>query len=184
MTELLIAEPAHRRDLALFGERLVRLDPDAVIRLRVRADGMVAAWALTPLGVLACRLVAADISPADVTLGARDISLGQDGPPMDFAWRGALPPEEGFVHVDDVPAAVLLSLQESQALEVTDGTTTVTVPITCAQTLTALGFLPDPAQEVVRVRATRTWLRVDARFGSVFLRQNGELTIDAAAMSR
>ena len=151
MTELVIADPAQRRDLALFADRLVRLDPGAVVRLRARADGMVAAWARTPFDVLACRVVEAELSPQDVTCGARELSRGEPGPPMDFAWRGALPPESGFVHVDDVPASVVTSLQESQALEVTDGTTTVTVAMRCAQALTALGFLPQPlpAQEVV-----------------------------------
>ena len=173
MTELVIADPAQRRDLALFADRLVRLDPGAVVRLRVRSDGLVAAWARTPFDVLACRVVGADLSPADVTCGARELSRGEPGPPMDFAWRGVLPPDGGFVHIDDVPASVVMSLKESQALEVTDPTTTVTVPSQCAQALAALGFLPDPlpAQEVVRVRTTRTWLRLDARFGSVFLRR-------------
>ena len=186
MTELVIADTAQRRDLVLFSDRLARLDPSAVVRLRVRADGMVDAWARTPFEVLACRVVRADLSPPDVTCSARELSLGEPGPPMDFAWRGALPPESGFTHVDDVPAAVLVSLQESQALEVSDGTTTVTVPMRCAQALTALGFLPDPLtpHEMVRVRATPAWLRVDARFGSVFLRQKFELTIDAAAISK
>jgi len=173
MTELLITEPSQRRDLALFADRLLRLDPGAVVRLRVRADGMVAAWAKTPFDMLACLVLRAELSPPDVTCGARELGSGQTGPPIDFAWRWGLPPENGFVHVDDVPAAVLMSLQESQTLEVTDGSTTVTVPTQCAQTLSALGFLPDPLppQEVVRVRATSAWLRVDARFGSVFARQ-------------
>ena len=31
---------------------------------------------------------------------------------MDSAWRGGLPPETGFVHLDDVPAHVVLDLAQ------------------------------------------------------------------------
>jgi len=31
---------------------------------------------------------------------------------MDSAWRGALPPDSGFVHLDDVPARVVLDLAQ------------------------------------------------------------------------
>ena len=34
------------------------------------------------------------------------------GFPMDSAWRGALPPDTGFVHLDDVPARVVLDLAQ------------------------------------------------------------------------
>jgi len=39
----------------------------------------------------------------------------------------------------------------------------------------AMGFVPPDAgdDEVVRVRATRTWLRIDARFGSVYRHRGG-----------
>ena len=32
--------------------------------------------------------------------------------PMDSAWRGALPPDTGFAHIDDVPARVVLDLAQ------------------------------------------------------------------------
>ena len=43
----------------------------------------------------------------------------------------------------------------------------------CVFALTAMGFLPDrPGEdEVVRVRTTATWLRIDARFGTVYRRR-------------
>ena len=59
----------------------------------------------------------------------------------------------------------------------------VGVPMRCVFALTAMGFLPqspsrdrfDPesvaTDEVVRVRATSAWLRIDARFGTVYRRR-------------
>ena len=46
----------------------------------------------------------------------------------------------------------------------------------CVFALTAMGFLPNdpsalPADEIVRVRALPAWLRIDARFGSVYRRR-------------
>jgi hypothetical protein len=46
----------------------------------------------------------------------------------------------------------------------------------CVFALTAMGFLPKSAtavdaDEMVRVRTLRAWLRIDARFGSVYRRR-------------
>jgi hypothetical protein len=46
----------------------------------------------------------------------------------------------------------------------------------CVFALTAMGFLPQDADaidssEIVRVRILRAWLRIDARFGSVYRRR-------------
>lgn len=216
-----IPDPDQRRDLAVFLDRALRLDPAAVVRLRMRSDGLLGAWVVTGLDVLACRVVAGSSSPADVTYGADQLSRGLTGHgspdvdaglPMDSAWRGALPPETGFVHVDDVPVTTVAelarrgadmarehgsaygppaSLLDSEVLQVSGGGTAVPVPLRCVLALTALGFMPEPAgsaagTEVVRVRAAPSWLRIDARFGSVFRRrgQNVELTIESAAISR
>ena len=69
---------------------------------------------------------------------------------------------------------------------VSSGDASVGVPMRCVFALTAMGFLPqsgavgqgmglDPdsvaADEIVRVRALPAWLRVDARFGSVYRRR-------------
>jgi hypothetical protein len=126
---------------------------------------------------------------------------------MDSAWRGVLPPEAGFVHLDDVPARVVLdlaqrgvalakehssthgppaSLLDQEVVAVSSGETTVGIPMRCVFALTAMGFLPqsvaagqglglDPdtvaADEIVRVRVLPAWLRIDARFGSVYRRR-------------
>ena len=113
---------------------------------------------------------------------------------MDSAWRGVLPPDAGFTHLDDVPAAVLselarrgaglarehasahgppASLLDQDVLQVSSGESSVGIPMRCVFALTAMGFLADepPADEIVRVRLLPAWLRIDARFGSVYRRR-------------
>lgn len=205
---------AHREDLATFTERALRLDEAGVVRLRERADGMIVAWVATGFDVLASRVVAGRIRPADLCAGADALLPGlramsadgfvETGFAMDSAWRGVLPPETGFVHLDDVPARAVLdlaqrgmslakehasahgppaSLLDQEVVAVTAGQDSVGIPMRCVFALTAMGFLPqspsrdrfDPesvgADEVVRVRATASWLRVDARFGTVYRRR-------------
>ncbi|MFC7756324.1 hypothetical protein [Tsukamurella soli] len=111
---------------------------------------------------------------------------------MDSAWRGALPPADGFLLVDTVPAAVLRGIAErgaemgrevsgpagpppsllaSHVLHVDDGAgLSVDIELRTAFALEAMGFAGDGADEPVRVRATATWLRLDARFGSLYQR--------------
>lgn len=196
-------DPAGRGDLLAFTERVLRLDDAAVIRLRTRADGLIGAWAATGFGVLAVRVVAGSLQPADVTYSAEGLQLGlraagpgrvvDPGFPMDSAWRGALPPESGFSHLDDVPADVLddlarqgaelarehggtqgppVSLLDQEVLQVSSAELTVGVPMRCVLAIAAMGFLGQAGPgEVVRIRVTPAWLRVDARFGSVCRRR-------------
>jgi hypothetical protein len=126
------------------------------------------------------------------------------GYPMDSGWRGALPPETGFFHVDDVPVRVLAdlarrgadlarehgsahgppaSLLDQEVLRVGSDLAGIGIPMRCVLALAAMRFLPqadDPRSdepqadenvELVRVRLSPTWLRIDARFGSVFRRR-------------
>jgi hypothetical protein len=201
---LIIPDAVQRNDLAAFVERVVRLDDAAVIRLRRRTDGLVAAWVNTGFDVLAVRVVAGQVGPADFSCGADQLMRGlwdadasghvDPGYPMDSAWRGVLPPDTGFTHLDDVPAAVLVdlarrgaelardhssahgppaSLLDQDVLQVSAGETVVAVPMRCVFALTAMGFVPESpsAEEIVRVRVLPAWLRIDARFGSVFRRR-------------
>jgi hypothetical protein len=197
-----LVDATHREDLATFTERALRLDHAAVIRLREREGGLVAAWVATGFDVLASRVVAGRVLSAMDTGG-----FVEPGFAMDSAWRGALPPETGFVHVDDVPARVMLdlaqrgvalarehssahgppaSLLDQEVVEVHSADVSVGIPMRCVFALTAMGFLPqsvnggqgmglDPgtvaADEIVRVRAMPAWLRIDARFGSVYRRR-------------
>jgi hypothetical protein len=198
--------PAHRDDLGTFAERTLRLDEAAVIRLRQRADGHLVAWAATGFDVLASRVVGGRVSPADLCVGADHLvgalsamdasGFVEPGFAMDSAWRGALPPDGGFAHLDDVPARAVLdladrgaalakehgsahgppaSLLDQEVLAVSSGSTGVGIPMRCVFALTALGFLPQNADlvspdEIVRVRVHPAWLRIDARFGSVYRR--------------
>jgi hypothetical protein len=197
-----IPEAVDRADLSVFAERVLRLDETAVIRLRTRSDGLIGAWAATGFDVLVARVVAGGMARPDVTCGADALRRGlaaadeagvvDPGYPMDSAWRSALPPETGFVHVDDVPTAVMAelarngtdlarehsgplgppaSLLDQEVLQVRSGTETAAVPMRCALVLAAMGFAPDAPGEVVRVRVMPAWLRIDARFGSAFRRR-------------
>ncbi|HUB56133.1 MAG TPA: hypothetical protein VMB04_13320 [Mycobacterium sp.] len=119
------------------------------------------------------------------------------GFPMDSAWRSALPPDSGFAHLDDVPARLMLdlaqrgaelakehssaqgppvSLLDQEVIRVSSADVSVGVPMRCVFALTAMGFLPQSADavnadEIVRVRSLPAWLRIDARFGSVYRRR-------------
>lgn len=199
---LSVPDPAQRKDLAVFAERARRLDEAAVVRLRMRADGLVGAWVATSFDVLAARVVGGSMQPPDLTCAADELVRGLTGAdasgridpgyPMDSAWRGALPPETGFVHLDDVPAAALgelarqgadlarehagpkgppASLLDQEVLQVSSAGESVAVPMRCVMALVAMGFLTANEGEVARVRVMPSWLRIDARFGSVFRRR-------------
>ena len=98
---------------------------------------------------------------------------------LDLAQRGvALAREHGGPHGPPV------SLLDQEVLSVSAGEHTVGVPMRCVFALTALGFLPQStdavddfspqsvaADEVVRVRVLPTWLRIDARYGSLYRRR-------------
>ena len=116
---------AHRADLAAFVDQAMRLDDAAVIRLRARSGGLLTAWVATGFDVLASRVVVGKVRPDDLSVGADELARGlsamdasgyvDPGFPMDSAWRGALPPDSGFTHLDDVPARVMLDLAQRGA---------------------------------------------------------------------
>ena len=211
---LWLPDAAGRADLMMFAERALRLDDAAVVRLRSRSEATVIGWVATGFDVLACRVVGGRVRPDDLSAGAdtlvRAISAADragyvdTGYAMDSAWRGVLPPATGFVHLDDIPARVMLdlaqrgvalarehgaqgppvSLLDQDVISVSSGDLAVGVPMRCVFALTAMGFLPQStdaaddfspdsvaADEVVRVRVMPTWLRIDARFGSVYRRR-------------
>jgi hypothetical protein len=193
--------------LATFVERAARLDPAAVIRLRTRSGGVFTAWAATGFDVLASRVVTGIVRPDDMSVAADELARGlaavdssgyvNPGFPMDSAWRGALPPDSGFAHLDDVPARLMLdlaqrgaqlvkehgsahgppvSLLDQEVIRVSSADASVGVPMRCVFALTAMGFLPQSAEavaadEIVRIRTLPAWLRIDGRFGSVYRRR-------------
>jgi hypothetical protein len=212
---LWLDDVVHREDLVNFVERALRLDDAGVIRLRERPGGRVVAWVATGFDVLASRVVGGRVRPADLSAGADALARAlpemdqsgyvDPGFAMDSAWRSVLPPDNGFVHLDDVPARVVLdlaqrgvalakehgsahgppaSLLDQEVVAVSSGDEHVGIPMRCVFALTAMGFLPQSttvgdefapesvtADEVVRVRVLPAWLRVDARFGSVYRRR-------------
>ena len=204
---LWLRDAAHRADLATFTDHALRLDDAAVIRIRARSSGLLTAWVATGFDVLASRVVAGKVRPGDLSVSADGLARGlsamddsgyvDPGFAMDSAWRGALPPESGFTHLDDIPARVMLDLAQSGArlakehssshgppvslldqevIRVSSADASVGLPMRCVFALTAMGFLPQPpesidAEEIIRVRILPTWLRVDARFGSVYRRR-------------
>lgn len=199
---LWIEDSSQRHDLAVFAERAGALDAAAVVRLRMRADGLLCAWAATGFDVLAARVVAGTVRPPDMTCAADQLVVNlragamrvDAGYPMDSAWRGALPPETGFVHLDDVPASIVADLARSGAdlarehgghgppaslldqgvLQVSGDGGSVAVPMRCVLALAAMRFIPErpDSAEVVRVRISPSWLRIDARYGSVARRRS------------
>ena len=88
---------------------------------------------------------------------------------MDLAARGAELARESGGH--GPPASLL----DSAVLQVSGNGAAVGVPMRCVLALAAMRFLPEdpPDAEVVRIRTTPAWLRIDARFGSVFRRRGG-----------
>ncbi|MBV9515471.1 MAG: hypothetical protein JO280_15750 [Mycobacteriaceae bacterium] len=199
---LWLSDAAHRANLAAFVERARRLDDAAVIRLRQRSEDVLVAWAATPFDVLAALVVAGSARPSDLTAGADELLRGLAAPepsghvdtgfPMDSTWRKALPPESGFVHVEDVPGGEVLelgrrgaeaskeqgapgppvSLLDQEVIHVSGAGVTVGIPMRCVFALTAMRFVDtQDAGEIVRVRTVGAWLRIDARYGSVYYRR-------------
>jgi hypothetical protein len=120
--ELVLADRDERDDLGAFAARAVRLDAQAVVRLRNREDGrLLDAWVATPFDTLATRTVAGRVEPADVTVAAGELLTGlavmrgeriDPGAAKDLMWRSALPPVEGWLPVDRLPVGVVSRLAD------------------------------------------------------------------------
>lgn len=200
-------EPAERDDLGAFVARAVRLDQGTAVRLRQRsAGGRVDAWVSTPFDALVTRSVTGTLSPADLTVSGSELLAAlaivggeriDPGLPRDLLWRSALPPTEGWSYVDDVPASLLgeltdrgvalarehlgpqgtppASLLDQTVLTVSGGGFDVKIPMRCLFALSGMGFTT--AQDAVRVSATDSWLRIDARYGAVVRRRHALLPL-------
>jgi len=201
MSALHITDPDDRRDLGTFVGRVVRLDQAAAVRLLGSASGRGTVWASTPFDVLATRSVPGTLEPADVTTFAAALlsALSVDradtvDPGSGGLWQGLLPPADGWAVVDTVPAAELEGLTErglalarenagplgppASLLDQTVLTVTgaagspVRIPMRCLFALSGMGFVgAGDTGETVRVSATSSWLRLDARYGAVVRRR-------------
>ncbi|ACU35088.1 hypothetical protein KCV87_14900 [Actinosynnema pretiosum subsp. pretiosum] len=206
MPELVFTDPSERDDLGAFVARAVRLDQQVVVRLRNRpTGGHVDAWVATPFDTLATRTVAGRVDPGDVTVSGSDLLTGlavlrgdtvDAGPAKDLMWRSALPPLSGWQRVDLLPGAVVTeladqgvalarentgphgtppaSLLDQTVLTVSGSGLDVKVPLRCLFALSGMGFL---GGDDVRVTATDSWLRIDARFGAVVRRRHSMLPL-------
>jgi hypothetical protein len=120
-----------------------------------------------------------------------------DPGPSGGIWSGELPPDEGWERIDDVPVAELdgladrgialarehagplgppASLLDQTVLTVSGSagaSRPVKVPMRLLFAMSGMGFLGDAAgpDPVVRVSATGSWVRLDARYGAVVRRR-------------
>ena len=122
------------------------------------------------------------------------------GPARDLLWHGELPPSGRWRFVDELPAAVVsdladrgvtlardnagphgtppASLMDQAVLTVTGSELEVKVQMRCLFALSGMGFLDSGvADDIVRVTATDSWLRLDARYGAVIRRRHALLPL-------
>ena len=201
MTRLTVPDPDERGDLGAFVARVVRLDQAALVRLQGSGGAVTAWAAtpfdVLATRTVHGTMEPADVTaPAANLLTALTVErAGTVDPGFGGLWLGELPPAEGWQPVDAVPASELeglterglavarenagplgppASLLDQTVLTVSAGARpAVKVPLRCLFALSGMGFLGDsgPGEEVVRVSATGTWLRLDARYGAVVRRR-------------
>lgn len=201
------AERADRDDAAAFAGRVTRWDPSGPVRLRADGDAvrLFATTPFDALvsRTVSGRLDPRDVTVhAGNLLSGLAVSTGSDvdpGPVVDASWRSQLPPPGGWVVVDDIPAALVadladqgvtqardhpgpaggasMALLDSEVLNVTGSGMNVSVPLRMLFALSGMGFAPTTAGEKVRVSATDSWVRIDARFGVVLRRRHSLLPL-------
>ncbi|MBV9847690.1 MAG: hypothetical protein JOZ47_21840 [Kutzneria sp.] len=128
------------------------------------------------------------------------------GVAKDLLWRSPLPPSTGWLPVDELPVDVVTeladrgvalarenvgpqgtppaSLLDQTVLTVSGGGLDVKIPLRCLFALSGMGFLGGgtdsggtETRDVVRVTATDSWLRIDARYGAVVRRRHALLPL-------
>jgi len=207
MATLTPGERADREDATAFAGRVARWDTAGLVRLRSDGD-LVRMWATTPFDALVTRAIRGTVTPADVTVHAGNLLSGlavaradevDPGPSVDASWRSQLPPADGWVAVDSVPATVLAALAEegatgardrpgpagaastalldTEVLTVTGAGMRVVVNLRMVFALSGMGFAPSLPGEEVRISATDAWARIDARYGAVVRRRHALLPL-------
>ncbi|GAB2988738.1 hypothetical protein LWP59_08475 [Amycolatopsis acidiphila] len=122
------------------------------------------------------------------------------GPSRDLLWHAELPVGGQWQQVDDLPVGVVgeltdrgvtlardnvgphgtppASLMDQTVLTVTGGELEVKIPMRCLFALSGMGFVDSSiGEDVVRVTATSSWLRLDARYGAVLRRRQALLPL-------
>jgi hypothetical protein len=201
VTGLRIPDPDDRGDLGTFVGRAVRLDPAATVRLRAVGERVTAwvttPFDVLATRSVPGAMEPGDVTaPASALLTALSVERAATvDPGVGGLWQGQLPPDDGWAAVDAVPAAELeglterglvlarehagplgppASLLDQTVLTVSGaGGPKVKVPLRCLFALSGMGFLgaADGDDETVRVSATGSWLRLDARYGAVVRRR-------------
>ncbi len=201
MAVLRASDTADRDDAAAFAGRVSRWDPAGPVRLRADNGSvrMFATTPFDTLvaRTISGELEPRDITVhAGNLLSALAIANSADvdpGPVVDALWRSQLPPPVGWVTVDQIPAQLLAdladqgvtqardhpgpgggaatSLLDSEVLAVSGAGMHVSVPLRMLFALSGMGFAPAVDGEEVRVSATDSWVRIDARFGAVLRRR-------------
>lgn len=178
-------DPAAAVRLRAVGERVVAWAPtpfDALVSRAVHGTLSPADLTVPANDLMAALAVVRD---AHVEPGRR----------MDGLWLTELPPTEGWQVVEEVPATELETLADqgialarenagphgtppSGLLDQTVLTASrdgirVQVPLRCLFALSGMGFLGGVSgQDRVRLSATDSWLRLDARYGAVVRRRH------------
>ncbi|MEY7972550.1 hypothetical protein AB8O38_11170 [Saccharomonospora xinjiangensis] len=122
------------------------------------------------------------------------------GPPRDLLWRSELPSVNGWRAVDSLPVTVVsdladrgvelarenvgphgtppASLMDQTVLTVSGSQDEVKIPMRCLFALSGMGFVDSSVgEDTVRVSATDSWLRLDARYGAVLRRRHALLPL-------
>lgn len=206
-SRLSVPDAAERDDLGAFTARVVRLDVRSLVRLRAVDDRVVAwaATPFEVLVTRAVRgsLAPGDVTVAANELlaalaVARDASV-DPGAPVDERWLTELPPPRGWRAVEEVPAGELdalaahgielarehggphgslpAGLMDQIVLTASGDGMRVQVPLRCLFAMSGMGFLGAGSADPVRVSATDSWLRLDARFGAVVRRRHALLPL-------
>ncbi|GGS42314.1 hypothetical protein [Actinokineospora fastidiosa] len=207
MAELRFPDPAERDNLGAFVARAVRLDQQAVVRLRGREDGLLDAWVATPFDVLATRSARGTLTPSDVTVSGNELLAGlavvrddriDPGHPRDLQWRSPLPPGKHWKVVDRIPSREVADLAD-RGLAVArenvgpQGTPPASLLDQTVLTVEGEGLavkIPlrclfalsgmgflTDDDSHIRVTATDAWMRLDARYGAVVRRRHALLPL-------
>lgn len=207
VNELIAASAADRDDAAAFAGRVARWDQLGPVRLRQDGElvRLWATTPFDTLVTRAVRgtVRPADVTVhAGNLLSALAVGTGPGadiGPAVNELWHSQLPAGSGWIPVDSIPASVVATLAEQgtvtarqhpgpaggaptalldqEVLSVQGAGMTVSVPMRVLFALSGMGFVPDAAGERVNVLATDSWLRLDARFGSVVRRRHALLPL-------
>ncbi|GAA4549895.1 hypothetical protein [Amycolatopsis samaneae] len=153
---------------------------------------------------VAGRVTPADVTVSgNELLAALTVAGGErmdPGPARDLLWHGELPAPGRWQRVDELPVGVVsdladrgvalardnagphgtppASLMDQAVLTVSGGELEVKVQLRCLFALSGMGFLDSSiSDDVVRVTATDSWMRLDARYGAVLRRRHALLPL-------